>query len=192
MTALAELLVRIAGRVGEHESPIATELARTLRGVAEHPLRLPPTEVPLCRRLPALAEPSAEPLVADVLACKGRLHWRSRGAGKRPAALAARIASVEIVGPTGMIACDTLRFGLFLQDSLLDYPSHWHAAEELYLVLHGKARWTAGHGMPRLVPPGRFVHHLPWQPHRMTSGADPLLALWCWCGEIDYATYELL
>lgn len=192
MDPQSALLSLAAERVATHPSPIAAGLARALAGAVARPLEDEPARVPLCRLLPALTASGAEPLLERVAACEGRLHWRSRGAARRPEALAARIASVELIGPSGMVRHATLRAGLLLQDARLDYPWHRHAAEELYLVLHGEATWTAGTDPPRVVPAGEFVHHRPWQPHRMTTGEDALLALWGWAGDIDYARYELL
>ena len=192
MNPTGALLCLAAERVAVHPSPLAAALAVALERAATRPLETEPARVPLCRLLPTLAATSADSLLDRVLACEHRLHWRTRGAAQRPEPLAARIASVELIGPSGMISHATLRAGLLLQDARLDYPWHRHAAEELYLVLHGTALWTAGTDAPLAVSPGGFVHHRPWRTHRMTTGEEALLAFWGWGGDIDYARYELV
>jgi dimethylpropiothetin dethiomethylase len=84
------------------------------------------------------------------------------------------------------------RVGLFLQGRHTAYPVHRHAAEELYLVLSGTACWQRGSQTPGLLVPGTFIHHASWEAHAMTTVDDPLLAIWCWTGEIGFEHYEIL
>jgi len=67
--------------------------------------------------------------------------------------------------------------GLFWQLAETDYPSHSHAAEELYLVLSGHPLWQKDIGAYAPVTPGTAVHHLPYQRHAMKTERDGFLAL---------------
>lgn len=78
--------------------------------------------------------------------------------------------------------------GLLLLGPHVDYPPHRHPADEVYLPLAG-ARWAHGDALPPdAEPAGTLLHHRPWQAHAMTTGDQPLLALYVWTGEVDVAS----
>lgn len=70
------------------------------------------------------------------------------------------------------------------------YPLHHHPAAEAYLVLSGDAEWRRGAGRWRWEPPGSVIYHAPGVPHATRAGADPLLAVYLWRG--DLATHARL
>lgn len=118
------------------------------------------------------------------------LPWTDGGFAM-PAAIRGRNAYAELVGPEGPLLSSQCRFGFYLQAPDCLYPAHSHAAEELYLLLSGSAKWQLD-GSETFVPPSPgLVHHLPWQKHAMRTGPTPLLALWVWLGDINYATYSI-
>jgi dimethylpropiothetin dethiomethylase len=123
--------------------------------------------------------------------CAPDLHWRPAGFGKLPQQIRQKIAVVELLGPSGMYFHADVRCGLLIQCADVQYPRHWHAAEELYLVIKGTAHWTLDENTPVPRAPGAFVHHPSLQPHGMTTRAEPMLALWGWTGDIDGASYAL-
>ena len=41
----------------------------------------------------------------------------------------------------------------------------------------------------RVEQPGAAIHHRPGERHAMRAGAEPLLALYCWQGEIGKAAH---
>ncbi len=96
---------------------------------------------------------------------------------------------MEVAGREGVVDAPDLRVGLYIQAPGVDYPSHAHDAEELYLVLAGTARWQRGWGGSdepfTAAPPGETRHHRAAEPHAMITGDQPLLALWVWRGAID-------
>lgn len=64
------------------------------------------------------------------------------------------------------------------------YPDHLHPAAEVYHVLAGHAEWwREGHDW-HLAPPGAMIYHAPHVRHATRMGAEPLLALYCWGGDI--------
>jgi quercetin dioxygenase-like cupin family protein len=158
--------------------------------------------------LPRFALPAAEPqpalaslsgalanlppgLLAPLLkACAPVIPW-TVGDFKMPASFAGRSAYVEIVGPEGLAHREDLRFGLYVQtpDSL--YPPHNHAAEELYYVLSGTARWQKADGEFRALAPGTLIRHAPWERHAMRTDSEPLLAMWGWTGDLSVSTYRV-
>lgn len=79
---------------------------------------------------------------------------------------------------------DGVALGLVLLGPDVHYPPHHHPAEEFYLPA-GTIRWLhAAGGDPRPEPAGVLVHHLPWQPHAMTTDDRPVLLVYVWTGEV--------
>lgn len=155
-----------------------------------------PRTVPVCAFLdPAfrwadgLSEP-AEAVLGALAAMRDELHWERPDAAA-PAQLRGCIAWAHIVGPGARIPSDRMKLGVFLAAPHTDYPPHRHAADELYLVLSGKALWRKGEDAPAEKAPGSVIRHRPGEIHALCTGAKPLLAVFCWWGRLD-GGYELL
>lgn len=101
-------------------------------------------------------------------------------------------AYVELVGPNGHIGAEDFRIGLYLQAPHAIYAAHAHCAEEFYMVLAGTADWQRDDEMSFNVSPGAVRHHLPDVSHATTTHAQPLLALWGWCGDIGFDSYRFV
>lgn len=167
------------------------ELREALRSVQAAPSRRPPATVPGCAALPAALAGADQQVRNAVAGAAAHLAWRVPGYGRLPAALADRMAVVELVGPCGMLDHDNVSLGIILLAPGLDYPSHRHAAEEVYLILSGVLHWHLDGRPLGLVGKGQSVRHYPWQPHAMSTGEDPALAFWGWTGDIRGETYAM-
>jgi hypothetical protein len=167
------------------EGYAGTGAANLLRNVSLQPIDAAPKPVPpdLHPTLQKLPPGRLRDLLIRNAAC---FDWLT-GEGN----LAGRIASAEIAGPDGLARIDALRIGVFLQAPETHYPSHSHAAEELYLVLTGNALWQKDAGQFVAIPPGATVLHLSYQRHAMKTEQEPLLALWLWTGDLSFSSYRL-
>ena len=143
---------------------------------------------------PAIAASHNHPaagIAAALAALPGPLPWRYSYPPRPDAAdLADRIAFAELIGPHAPLTAPDCRVGLTLMAAEAFYPLHAHPAIELYLVISGHARWTTPEA-ERIVPPGEFVLHRANQPHAMRTFAEPLLALYGWCGDLDTPAFYL-
>ena len=119
------------------------------------------------------------------------LSWRRPGFGRIPDEIANQMAVCEIIGPTGQIKHATVRAGLLFQASDITYPSHSHAAEEVYFPLTGPVDWQIENTNWCQKEAGSFIHHMPYQPHAIRTGKTPLLAIWGWSGDIDSNSYRI-
>jgi mannose-6-phosphate isomerase-like protein (cupin superfamily) len=88
----------------------------------------------------------------------------------------------ELIGCRGAIASEKLACGFLLLGPDIDYPSHHHTAEEVYVVLAGNAYWRCGNEPWRKRPPGTVIYHPSDMPHSMRTSDEPLLALYVWHG----------
>ena len=122
-------------------------------------------------------------LVARLYGMHGELAWsQTYGAADFGARFLDRYGWTELIGARGPIASHSLACGFLLLGPEADYPSHHHAAEEIYLVLSGTAYWRRGVDPWMRRPPGALVHHPPHMRHAMRTDDEPLLALYFWRG----------
>ncbi len=177
-------------RLEGHDSAIARSLVLELRRVPDSVDVPVPDDAPHRDKLPDLAT-ATDPLLRQLGRCYRRLHWRAPGFGRLPASLTDHMAVNELIGPTGQIPHETVRFGFLFQGPHVDYPDHNHAAEELYAVLRGEADWQIDGRRLGLQPAGRFVHHKPWESHAMKTGTASMLTMWGWVGDIGMTHYQL-
>jgi len=100
-----------------------------------------------------------------------------------------RYGYVELVGPGRPVESADLLVGLLLLGPGMHYPDHAHPAEEIYHVVAGTAEWWREDEGWRRKGPGAVIHHVPMMRHAMRTADEPLLALYCWTGEVKtYAT----
>jgi mannose-6-phosphate isomerase-like protein (cupin superfamily) len=100
------------------------------------------------------------------------------------AGFVSRYGYVELVGPGRAFDTHELLVGFLLLGPHTHYPDHHHAAEEVYHVVSGRAAWRRGNGAWSIKPPGASIHHAPHVPHAMRTEDEPLLALYCWMGDV--------
>lgn len=131
-----------------------------------------------------MADQSAPQAAGALRPVAGLLPWRY-GYAPRPDApgLENAMGWAELVGPKAPIRSHEVCFGLTLIGPHTHYLPHRHPAVELYHVLAGHAQWTAGTAT-RTQPPGAFILHGSDEVHAMHTGAEPLLALYSWSGDV--------
>jgi mannose-6-phosphate isomerase-like protein (cupin superfamily) len=95
-----------------------------------------------------------------------------------------RLAFTEVLGKTGIWLSQRMLLGFTLIAPHTHYPAHAHPAIELYLVIAGAAAWALGDAPAEIRPPGSVIVHPSGAPHAMTTGAEPLLALFTWRGDL--------
>jgi len=190
--AVTALLNHIATLLAQHNSGIAETAIAELNAASNRPVVKPPQHVAQCSELDTLLDKPLSPTLAILASARHAVHWADSGGAAKPNAIQRRLAFAELIGPTGMIENARCRVGLFLQCPETAYPVHKHAAEELYLVLSGTAHWQKESMDSCWHAPGTFIHHASWQTHAMTTSAEPLLAIWCWSGDIRFEQYEIV
>ena len=142
--------------------------------------------LPVLRWLPELvsgAAPFSADLVTAVCRAAPVLDWRQTYTTQdlEPAFLD-NYGWSEIVGSVGPIQGERIACGFLILGPATCYPSHRHAAEELYLPLSGTAAWQQGDTQWRERALGTTIHHRSEEPHAMSTGTAPLLALYVWRG----------
>lgn len=151
------------------------------------PLRNLAPEVPAAAKHMDIVETkagSAEARLVENLAAVARsLHWfQSYTAEDFGPHFIENYAHIELIGTLGYLPSDRIAGGLVLYGPGIDYPDHWHVAEEIYIPLTGKGLWSKDREPHEIQPAGRFIFHESNMPHAIRCNDTPLLALWLWRG----------
>jgi len=91
-----------------------------------------------------------------------------------------RYGWTEIIGERGVFVSDRIAAGILMLGPDVEYPTHSHDAEEIYVPLSGIAEWAQGSDALQNRRPGELIHHPSGMPHAMKTGREPLLALYVW------------
>lgn len=176
---LASPLTAAVGAVVDHADPVTL-------------LRCAPRLVPAIRHIrPAVTcgvdEPCARIAASFAVIAEAQAWQQNPNYVSEPpsATFLDNYGYVEFVGPGRAIQNSSVRVGLLLLGPGLLYPPHVHPAEEVYHVVSGLARWWQQGADWRHQPVGTAIHHLPNVPHSTACDEEPLLALYCWFGEIE-------
>jgi len=87
-------------------------------------------------------------------------------------------------GPPALAVDPRVAIGVLLLGPDTHYPLHSHPAVEVYYTLT-EGEWWRHPGPWRREPPGSAIHHVPNIPHATRTGADPLLAIYLWTGDLE-------
>jgi dimethylpropiothetin dethiomethylase len=178
-------------RFKRSDTGIGGTISKALGTTHTGPPALPPATTLACDGLIELLSGSKDELLVLLANCAQDLHWRQAGFGRLPGEAQQKLAVAELIGPNALFPMPDVRVGLLIQNEGFHYPRHWHAAEELYLILRGTALWAVADTEPMPREPGSFVHHQSMQPHWMVTNQEPMIALWGWTGDIDGSSYSI-
>jgi quercetin dioxygenase-like cupin family protein len=131
------------------------------------------------------AVPLTGSVVRTLVRTAGRLRWSQ--SYRVPAVSETFLRNygwTELLGLTGPVASEHLAAGFLMLAPQTHYPPHRHQAEELYVLLAGRALWHQGTRPWTERGPGEFVHHHGDELHAMRTTEQPLLALYVWRGNL--------
>lgn len=126
------------------------------------------------------------PIASSFLALEPTLHWTQNpnyNDEKMGAGYMEGYAYANVIGPDGLVDLPGLLVGVLILGPNRTYPPHAHPAGEVYHVLSGHAEWQSGTEPWEKRRPGAFIPHPPMMPHATRTGAETLMALYCWTGE---------
>ena len=88
----------------------------------------------------------------------------------------------EIIGKQGPFLSARVRAGIAVYGAGINYPLHYHRAEEIYVVLAGAAAFRLGENEPVLRTVGELIHHPPLMKHGLHTKEEPLVIFYLWQG----------
>ncbi|MFK8081154.1 MAG: dimethylsulfonioproprionate lyase family protein [Granulosicoccus sp.] len=189
---ISSLLACAASTFSSHKSQMGVDASEALLQACTQPLVKTSHTVDQCKQLPKAYKQQDSLLNREIEKLETTLHWNDTGAAAKGDNIQQHLAFVELLGPTGMTLNDHCRVGLFFQNAHAEYPMHRHAAQELYFVISGTALWKQSDSDFTPKPTGSFIHHASWKPHGTTTISEPMLAMWCWTGDVGFDTYEII
>lgn len=135
---------------------------------------------------------SPHPAAAAALAEHNLIPWGSNPVeGNTEDEVAAMISVATLMSPEGPIPAPDVRLGLVYMRPDSYYPLHLHDADETYVIIAGRALWTAGDDI-RMRVPGNMIHHPSLMPHAFRTGPEGFVALWRWSGDINTRSYTFI
>lgn len=145
--------------------------------------------------LPQAPTLSAQAFCDAVITHQDFVAWKNDYTADQPGidhAYLQRTGYFDLSGPNGPFVDATHRVMVGYWREGLDYPLHWHAAEEMYCIAAGRTLFAVDDNQLTLREPGACIEHASQQPHRMRMDPDPLLALIIWRGQglVDVANLE--
>ena len=93
-----------------------------------------------------------------------------------PDSMLANYGFTEVIGSRGPFVSQRIRCGVGIFGAGVDYPRHWHDAEEIYLPLSGSARFNID-GSIADRGPGEVVFVPSNTPHGFTVSQDRAMVL---------------
>ena len=111
------------------------------------------------------------------------LRWEQsyrRQDGLVPDAMLDGYAFAEIIGTHGPFLSERVRAGIGIWGSAIEYPRHHHAAEEIYAIVCGTARFSIGDSTPVTRRTGDVVYVACEIPHGFCTTQDILVVYCLW------------
>ena len=185
------LLAAIQAFVARHPHPALRGFRENLAHWGDEWAAVPPQHLPAADRLApslSLAVPATRALVSMFEREKAHLKWEqsyTRADGLVGDDMLAGYGFAEIVGKQGPFISDRVRSGIGVWGPGIDYPSHRHRAEEVYVLLAGGAEFRFGHGAGAAATSytaGDVVHVPSLQTHGFRTKDAPLVVLYIWQG----------
>ena len=171
------------------------DAARELRTLgARAPKAEMPSRLPVCRYLGTTIAGARQGALAAIAgsfaAYEPQAMWRQNPNYTREAIGAEFLRNygyVELVGRKRPWASDRIAVGFLMLGPGAHYPAHSHPAAEVYHVVSGVAEWRQGDEALTTRPVGAAIYHAPNVVHETRVLGEPLLALYCWTGDIAVA-----
>ena len=97
---------------------------------------------------------------------------------------------VELLGPTGLVASDTVRLGLYGMLPNTEYGVRTHPAEEIYIMLAGQVDWKRGTDPYLPHGSGERSHHPSMLEHANRTCDYAFMSVYVWHGDISTEQYH--
>ncbi len=97
---------------------------------------------------------------------------------------------VELIGPDGLVASESVRLGLYGMLPGFEYGIRTHPAEEVFVMLAGQAHWKRGSDPYLLLGPGERSYHPSMLPHANRTDQKAFLSVYIWHGDVSTDQYS--
>ncbi len=137
----------------------------------------------------AMTQKDALPICETIL--KIPFNWNPPTSSNDPLYVEHSIAKahVELIGPAGLVKSKDIRLGLYGMLPNTEYGIRTHPADEIYVMLAGRAFWKVGKKSYLLHKPGQRSFHPSMIEHANCTGKEAFMSVYVWHGEISTKNY---
>ena len=96
---------------------------------------------------------------------------------------------VELLGPEGLVRSDVVRLGVYGMLPGHEYGLRTHPAEEVFVMLAGKADWARGEERYQQLGPGERSYHPSMMPHASRTREYAFMSVYAWVGDLARTDY---
>jgi len=150
----------------------------------------PKTATPLPREvLDVMSAPDAHPCCKLLAATP--LPWAPPITSDDPDYLevSTRKVLVELIGPEGLVKSDAIRMGVYGIQPGVEYGIRTHPADELFVMLAGRADWLMGDEDYAEYGPGVRRHHPSMMQHATRTRDSAFMSIYIWTGDVSFENY---
>ena len=98
-------------------------------------------------------------------------------------------AHVELIGPKGLVKSNNIRIGLYGMLPNTEYGVRTHPADEIYVMLAGKAFWQVNEKSFLGHKTGDRSYHPSMVEHANRTGNEAFMSVYVWHGDISTEQY---
>lgn len=188
ITQQADLRSAMRAFVAVFDDPTVMSLAGALLSDDLNQIYVEPEHHPALAHISELDNsvlPEAERLFGALKSAAPALRWQVSytAADGFAAEYLQNYAWCDVIGPEGVFQSGSYRIGFGYWRQGIQYPTHAHEPEEVYLVMAGGGVFTTGDAPARYCGPGTVIHHAPFVPHSIDMSGGPLLVMFLWRGQ---------
>ena len=96
---------------------------------------------------------------------------------------------VELIGPLGLVRRDGIRVGVYGIEPGVHYGVRTHPAEEVFVMLAGRADWLRDSEDFAEYGPGARRFHPSMMPHATRTRDSAFMSIYVWSGDVSYDNY---
>ncbi|MYB35063.1 MAG: hypothetical protein F4X92_08095 [Gammaproteobacteria bacterium] len=185
----SEILLTMQRMVVECTNPHVQKFSDGFRDIQEQWRDVGFKVLPVTRLLNDISPDTrslAGKLLSQMIAYRESLFWEQTYTKKDRVvgdALLSGYAFAEITGQRGPFISDQLRSGVGVWGPNVEYPLHWHDAEEIYWILSGSVWFQIGRDQAKSFKKTGGIVFVPSSiPHSFETREEPLVMFYLWQG----------
>ena len=183
-----ELLTAVRDFTFQHSHPMVAKFKPGMRNWGDDWREVQASHLPAADLVgPSLKNARAltRPLLQNFADHSHRLRWEQTYRAEDrlvPQSMLDGYGFADVIGEHGPFVSDRIRCGILVFGPGIDYPSHHHAAEEIYILLAGNADFTLHGEAPARRRAGDVVYVDPNRPHALATRKKALVIFYLWQG----------
>lgn len=189
MEPLKSLFTELSGAL-DGPLPIEQFGRQALLDHADHAFSNPNDAVPLPTSILDVMQAPDAHACCDIIA-KAPLPWLPPLTSDDPdyIRVSTRKVLVELIGPEGLVKSESIRMGVYGIQPQVEYGIRTHPAEEIFVMLAGRAEWLMRNENYAEYGPGTRRHHPSMIQHATRTKDSAFMSVYIWSGDVSFENY---